>query len=341
MAQLGARLTGGQEAAGSSPVTPTIISKLRNEEFKMKKFLALILAAVVCLSLVACNNDKPSEETQESTTNQEEITRGEVKITADNFDKYFEFIEESFFTKNSAGEINALRHRHYYKLRENYNIDITKSSIKLDYGYSYSTRKVDIDFGVAASEVDGRLEIFASLGILDRSYFVRQNKLDSGMGDDDERSRLAGRHVCTCRENGVCLFVKRLLVFGLRPTIFEVLYVEPRTNAIEESANLLLEDDDKSDGSYADEALEKCTCELQLKDITHDEPCENECQNTPEEVAGSRATQDAVDCKEDECNQQNINNIFYTKHVLTLVCGLMNIWQWPVWRQLRRARGGC
>lgn len=112
----------------------------------MKKFLALLLAAVTCLSLVACNNDKPSEEPNESTTNQTEPTRGEVKITADNFDKYFEFVEESFFTKNGAGEVNALRYRHYYKLRDAYNIDISKSSINLDYGYSYSTKKVDIDF---------------------------------------------------------------------------------------------------------------------------------------------------------------------------------------------------
>ncbi len=112
----------------------------------MKKFLALLLAAVTCLSLVACNNDKPSEDPTESTTNQPEVTLGEVKITADNFDKYFEFIEEGFFTKNSNGEVDALRYRHYYKLKEAYNIDITKSSIKLDYGYSYTTKKVDIDF---------------------------------------------------------------------------------------------------------------------------------------------------------------------------------------------------
>ena len=112
----------------------------------MKKFLALLLAAVTCLSLVACNNDKPSNESTENTKNQAESTHSEVKITADNFEKYFEFVEESFFTKNDSGEVNALRYRHYYKLREDYNIDITKSSIKLDYGYSYSTKNVDIDF---------------------------------------------------------------------------------------------------------------------------------------------------------------------------------------------------
>lgn len=112
----------------------------------MKKFLALLLAAVTCLSLVACNNDKPSENPSENTTDAPVVTLGEVKITADNFETYFEFVEESFFTKNADGEVNALRYRHYYKLKEDFNIDITKSSITLDYGYSYSTRKVDIDF---------------------------------------------------------------------------------------------------------------------------------------------------------------------------------------------------
>lgn len=112
----------------------------------MKKILALLLAAVVCLSLVACNNDKSSEDPNEGTTNKAEVTLGEVKITADNFDTYFEFVEEAFFTKNTAGQIDALRHRHYYQLKEHYNIDLSKSSIKLDYGYSYSTRKVNIDF---------------------------------------------------------------------------------------------------------------------------------------------------------------------------------------------------
>lgn len=112
----------------------------------MKKFLAFLLAVITCLSLVACTNDKPPEDPTENTTNQAEPTLGEVKITAENFDKYFEFVEEGFFTKNNSGEVNALRHRHYYKLREEYNIDATKSSIKLDYGYSYTTRKVDIDF---------------------------------------------------------------------------------------------------------------------------------------------------------------------------------------------------
>lgn len=111
----------------------------------MKKIIALLLATIICLSFVACNSGEKTAD-ESTTTPTEEVKLGPVEITSENFDTYFEFVEESFFTGNASGEKNALRYRHYYKLRDKYNIDITKSSIKLDYGYSYSTKKVDIDF---------------------------------------------------------------------------------------------------------------------------------------------------------------------------------------------------
>lgn len=110
----------------------------------MKKFLALLLAAVITLSFAACKNEKTPEET--TTTPTEEVKLGPVEITSENFDTYFEFIEESFFTKNNSGEVNALRFRHYYKLRDKYSIDETKSSIKINYGYTYTTKSANIDF---------------------------------------------------------------------------------------------------------------------------------------------------------------------------------------------------
>ena len=112
----------------------------------MKKFIALLLATVTCLSLVACNKT-PEENKGNDTTNTPVVeTSGDVKITKDNFNTYFEFIEESFFTKDSSGKTNALRFRHYYKLKDEYKIDLDKSSINLEYNYSFSTKKVDIDF---------------------------------------------------------------------------------------------------------------------------------------------------------------------------------------------------
>ena len=53
VAQLGARLTGGQEAAGSSPVTPTIQSVLIvTERFSVRTlcFYIHILTIVLCAS---------------------------------------------------------------------------------------------------------------------------------------------------------------------------------------------------------------------------------------------------------------------------------------------------
>ena len=85
----------------------------------MKKIIALLLALVImCFSFVACsdntNDDKNGNEATEQAPN------NEVVLTLDNFDTYFEFIEESFFTKDSSGNYTQLRFRHYYKLREEY-----------------------------------------------------------------------------------------------------------------------------------------------------------------------------------------------------------------------------
>ena len=110
----------------------------------MKKIIALILATVVCLSLVACGNN--SGEDDATPTTEAVQTTGAVTLTAENFETYFEFCEESFFTKDASGNYAHLRYRHYYKLKEEFNMDESKSSIKLSYGYTQSTKGVTIDF---------------------------------------------------------------------------------------------------------------------------------------------------------------------------------------------------
>lgn len=110
----------------------------------MKKIIAFLLATIICLSFAACNGEKTTDET--TTTPTEEVQLGPVEITAENFDTYFEFVEESIFTKNASGEVNALRFRHYYKLKDKYNIDSTKSSINMTYSYTQSTKAIKIDF---------------------------------------------------------------------------------------------------------------------------------------------------------------------------------------------------
>jgi hypothetical protein len=111
----------------------------------MKKLIALLLALIImCFSLIACN-DNTNDDTKETETT-EQTPKDFVDLTPENIDTYFEFIEESFFTKDSSGKYSQLRFRHYYKLRDEYNIDLSKSSVKLVYNYSSAIKNVDINF---------------------------------------------------------------------------------------------------------------------------------------------------------------------------------------------------
>ena len=115
----------------------------------MKKIIALLLAlTIMCFSLVACSDDTTKEPNKEEKTTEtaENASKDSVKLTTENIDTYFDFVEESFFTKDSSGKYSQLRFRHYYKLKEEYNIDFTKSTVKLVYNYSSSTKKVNINF---------------------------------------------------------------------------------------------------------------------------------------------------------------------------------------------------
>lgn len=110
----------------------------------MKKIIALFLAiTIMCFSFVACNKT-PDE--QEGTSTNEQTPKDMVELTLENWDTYFEFIEESFFTKDASGKVDALRFRHYYKLKSDYKIDLEKSSIEIIYKHSYRSRPVTVDF---------------------------------------------------------------------------------------------------------------------------------------------------------------------------------------------------
>ena len=88
----------------------------------MKKILALLLAAVLCLSLVACGKSTTEENsgtTQGQTTadspqdtdtsNNTELTEQTVEITLDNWQDYFEFRPDVHVLKNSYNEIRGMQ----------------------------------------------------------------------------------------------------------------------------------------------------------------------------------------------------------------------------------------
>ena len=88
----------------------------------MKKWIALLLAAVLCLSLAACGNGKTEDNSgtsQEQTTNNSpqdtdepsnaELTEQTVEITLDNWQEYFEFRPVVYESKDSYNEITGMQ----------------------------------------------------------------------------------------------------------------------------------------------------------------------------------------------------------------------------------------
>ncbi len=88
----------------------------------MKKWIALLLAAVLCLSLTACGNGKTEENTgtsQGQTTDNSlqdtdepsnaELTEQTVEITLDNWQDYFEFRPDVHVLKDSYNEITGMQ----------------------------------------------------------------------------------------------------------------------------------------------------------------------------------------------------------------------------------------
>ncbi len=128
-----------------------IFNSIRKEENKLKKIIALLLAlTIMCFSFVACDNSKNPDEEPSST---EKTPVESVELSLDNWDTYFEFVEESFFTKDASGKVDALRFRHYYKLKSDYKIDFDKSSIEIVYKHTYCKRPITVDFNKQTFEL--------------------------------------------------------------------------------------------------------------------------------------------------------------------------------------------
>ena len=88
----------------------------------MKKLIALLLAAVLCLSLAACGNGKTEDNSgtsQGQTTDNSpqdtdepsnaELTEQTVEITLDNWQDYFEFRPDVHVLKDSYNEITGMQ----------------------------------------------------------------------------------------------------------------------------------------------------------------------------------------------------------------------------------------
>ncbi|MBR4057502.1 MAG: hypothetical protein IKK00_05115 [Oscillospiraceae bacterium] len=150
----------------------------------MKKLLALLLAAVMCLSLAACggSGETPGTDnnsgTQDSTetlipaTNNGEIETiappgvpGEntqyitVEITSDNWFEYFELVEEIVYHTDDFGDFSSVNNFWRLELKEGYS---SKHSLSIHFEVQYNLQKVSVEINHDTKEVikiDGDYEV--------------------------------------------------------------------------------------------------------------------------------------------------------------------------------------
>ncbi len=148
----------------------------------MKKILALLLAAVMCLSLVACGggNDTPStndnnanntsQENENSTT--DNIDYEPVEITLDNWQDYFEVVEVPVWEENAFGEIDSFNLEYEFRLKEEYypRLNAEASNIVIEISYSYGKKPCKVDFENLTYELGERLRTETTTNITDKFY---------------------------------------------------------------------------------------------------------------------------------------------------------------------------
>ena len=140
----------------------------------MKKILALLLAAIMCFSLVACGgletpntddnstqeqqaqngNDEPevtdpdisepdNTETEPENTEPQYVT---VEITTTNWQDYFEVEEYYLFRENGFGEFQSLDIYYLLVSKDGFIPDFASCNVTMEYGYDAEEKDFKIDF---------------------------------------------------------------------------------------------------------------------------------------------------------------------------------------------------
>lgn len=127
----------------------------------MKKTLAIIMAALMCLSLCACaggenNSDNTSEvqneDTTTETTNTNDTEPGETKpvyetveITLDNWQDYFEFREIKKIKINGFEEFNGADILYYLVTKDGIELDTKNSTVTVRYILTTEYKSCSVD----------------------------------------------------------------------------------------------------------------------------------------------------------------------------------------------------
>lgn len=177
----------------------------------MKKILALLLAAVMCFSLVACggeetpNTDDSSAQEQQvqNENNEPEVTDPdvselesadseettpeytEVELTAENFFTYFELTVSDEVVENSFGEISYWYLHYDYTLKEEYSTAYLSNDTAVKINAVIGVQAATFDLEKKTYELTGEFSTTTENSGVVREANVAQSKIEIGYADCD------------------------------------------------------------------------------------------------------------------------------------------------------------
>lgn len=88
-----------------------------------------------------------SKETSSADTVSEVQTRGNIQITMENWETYFEFAVIPRFATNAFGEVEKLQFAHLLKLKDEYakKVDTSKTKMTIEVSFVYGERSCEVD----------------------------------------------------------------------------------------------------------------------------------------------------------------------------------------------------
>ena len=158
----------------------------------MKKILALLLVAVMCLLLVACGNrtmpnigDNSDEqlnqaqpeggnnENADAVTQDTELQYETVELTLENWDQYFEIADKLEIARDEFGEIWRIQIGYYFQLKPEYSekyLDLDGFAAKIE----FTTALIDGKVNVEEETYEITQDLSTGTSILWRSHTVNR-----------------------------------------------------------------------------------------------------------------------------------------------------------------------
>ena len=200
----------------------------------MKKIIALLLCAVVCLSFVACNNESGNTETPpvgENTGNNGTTNGSETKpqtevieISLDNWQEYFEVISIPRIVTNDFDEPIAFHIKTVFRLKDNWK-DVTENlNISVEYSctdgyramFQYNTQTQELVQGEKDSSgiLSDRIKDTFKIPSMPIEFFIQNGYSFAGDGYSPNTFSMEGSIV-----NGSCEMYSNIEIHRIQGTM--------------------------------------------------------------------------------------------------------------------------